>query len=106
MRSIPPQTFALALLIQGFIYVFRAARLRVLLAAAGETSVPGARDLTAASAAWILDSHILPAKVGEVSLVLHLGRAGVSPQHGLVGLLPPRLLDRVGLAVVRSLIPS
>ncbi|MDG1492111.1 MAG: lysylphosphatidylglycerol synthase domain-containing protein, partial [Planctomycetota bacterium] len=67
---------ALAFLIQGLIYVFRAIRLRVLLLGAGgaDVSIPG---LTAASAAWILDSHILPAKVGEASLVLHLSRVGV-----------------------------
>lgn len=90
---------ALAFLIQGLIYVFRAIRLRVLLRGAGgaDVSIPG---LTAASAAWILDSHILPAKVGEASLVLHLSRVGVRAEHGLVGLVMSRLLDLSTLLLV------
>ena len=100
VRSIPVSTFLLALGIQGSIYVFRAARLRGLLAASGDESVPNARDLTAASAAWILDSHVLPAKVGEASLVLHLARVGVRAEHGLVGLLLSRLFDLLALVSI------
>ncbi|QDV09188.1 hypothetical protein Poly30_47450 [Planctomycetes bacterium Poly30] len=100
VRAIPATTFFLALGIQALIYVFRAARLRGLLAASGDESVPGLKDLTAASAAWILDSQILPAKVGEASLVLHLGRVGVRAEHGLVGLLLSRLFDLLTLVVV------
>jgi uncharacterized membrane protein YbhN (UPF0104 family) len=100
VRTIPVSTFLAALGIQALIYVFRAARLRGLLAASGDETVPGARDLTAASAAWILDSHILPAKVGEASLVLHLGRIGVKPEHGLVGLLLSRLFDLLTLVTL------
>ncbi len=90
---------ALAFLIQALIYVVRAVRLRVLLLGAGgsEVSIPG---LTAASAAWILDSHVLPAKVGEASLVLHLSRVGVRAEHGLVGLVVSRLLDLATLLLV------
>ena len=90
---------ALAFLIQGLIYVFRAIRLRVLLLGAGgaDVSLPG---LTAASAAWILDSHVLPAKVGEASLVLHLSRVGVRGEHGLIGLVVSRLLDLATLLLV------
>lgn len=90
---------ALAFGIQGLIYVFRAVRLRLLLREAGgaDVSVGG---LTAASAAWILDSHVLPAKVGEASLVLHLSRVGVRPEHGLVGLVVSRLLDLATLLLV------
>lgn len=90
---------ALAFVIQGLIYVFRAIRLRVLLLGAGgaDVSVPG---LTAASAAWILDSHVLPAKVGEASLVLHLSRVGVRAEHGLIGLVVSRLLDLATLLLV------
>ncbi len=100
VRAISPGTFVLALGIQALIYVFRAARLRGLLAASGDETVPGARDLTAASAAWILDSHILPAKVGEASLVLHLSRVGVRAEHGLVGLLLSRLFDLLTLVTI------
>ena len=90
---------ALAFFIQGLIYVFRAIRLRVLLLGAGgaDVSLPG---LTAASAAWILDSHVLPAKVGEASLVLHLSRVGVRAEHGLIGLVVSRLLDLATLLLV------
>ncbi len=90
---------ALAFFIQGLIYVFRAIRLRVLLLGAGgaDVSLPG---LTAASAAWILDSHVLPAKVGEASLVLHLSRVGVRGEHGLIGLVVSRLLDLATLLLV------
>jgi uncharacterized protein (TIRG00374 family) len=83
---------ALAFVVQGLIYVFRAVRLRVLLRGAGGADV-SIRGLTAASAAWILDSHVLPAKVGEASLVLHLSRVGVRAEHGLIGLVVSRLLD-------------
>lgn len=97
--SIHPGVFALALLIQASIYVFRAIRLRVLVKAAGGADV-ALPKLTAASAAWILDSHILPAKVGEASLVIHLGRVGVKAEHGLVGLLLSRLFDLATLVGV------
>ncbi len=100
VRSIPLTTFLLALGIQGSIYAFRAARLRGLLRASGDETVPSARDLTAASAAWILDSHVLPAKVGEASLVLHLSRVGVRAEHGLVGLLLSRLFDLLTLVTI------
>lgn len=90
---------ALAFGIQGLIYVFRAVRLRLLLREAGGAEVP-VGGLTAASAAWILDSHVLPAKVGEASLVLHLARVGVRAEHGLVGLVVSRLLDLTTLLVV------
>ncbi|MEM8711505.1 MAG: lysylphosphatidylglycerol synthase domain-containing protein [Planctomycetota bacterium] len=106
MRSISPATFGIALGIQGLIYVFRAARLRTVLRVlmrSGAEDVPGARDLTAASAAWILDSHVLPAKIGEASLVLHLGRVGVAAEHGLVGLLLSRLFDLLVLSTVLGL---
>ncbi|MGB0330336.1 MAG: lysylphosphatidylglycerol synthase transmembrane domain-containing protein [Planctomycetota bacterium] len=83
---------ALAFVVQGLIYVCRAVRLRVLLRGAGGADV-SIRGLTAASAAWILDSHVLPAKVGEASLVLHLSRVGVRAEHGLIGLVVSRLLD-------------
>ena len=99
MRRIDAGTLALAFAIQASIYVFRAVRLRGLLRAAGgnEVSLGG---LTSASAAWILDSHVLPAKVGEASLVLHLARVGVKPEHGLVGLLLSRLFDLATLVAV------
>ncbi|MEM1450976.1 MAG: flippase-like domain-containing protein [Planctomycetota bacterium] len=99
IRAIEPGTFALALGIQASIYVLRAARLRVLLRGAGgeETSLAG---LTSASAAWILDSHVLPAKVGEATLVLHLRRVGVRAEHGLVGLVLSRLFDLATLVTV------
>ncbi|MEM6671458.1 MAG: lysylphosphatidylglycerol synthase domain-containing protein [Planctomycetota bacterium] len=99
LARIDVATFALALAIQASIYVFRAARLQVLLRASSGTSAP-LPDLVAASAAWILDSHVLPAKVGEATLVVHLARVGVKPEHGLVGLLLSRLLDLATLVAI------
>lgn len=99
VRSIHPGVFAASLGVQASIYVFRAVRLRGLLRAAGGELPPTPR-LVAASAAWILDSHVLPAKVGEASLVVHLSRLGVKAEHGLVGLLLSRLFDLATLLAV------
>lgn len=79
---------AFALLV--VLYVARAARIRVLLPAA---SRPPAGRLAAATAAWILDAQVLPAKVGEATLVWHLRRLGVPAAEGLVALLVSRLFD-------------
>ena len=92
LRAVDLRLFALLLVVQASIHVFRALRLRGLVRALGAPAPPPAH-LVGASAAWILDSQVLPGRIGEASLVLHLRRIGVSAEHGVVGLLLSRLLD-------------
>lgn len=99
VRGIHPGTFALVLAIQATIHLFRGLRLRGLIHAMGEDPPP-VRGLVSSSAAWILDSQVLPGRIGEATLVLHLRRVGVDPEHGVVGLLLSRLLDLFTLSCV------
>ncbi len=99
VRGINPWLFALVLVIQATIHLFRGLRLRGLIHAMGE-SPPPVRGLVSSSAAWILDSQVLPGRIGEATLVLHLKRVGVDPEHGVVGLLLSRLLDLFTLSCV------
>lgn len=92
LRAVDPKLFVLLLLVQAAIHLFRGLRLRGMIAAMGEQPPP-VLGLVGSSAAWILDSQILPGRIGEASLVLHLGRIGVTAEHGVVGLLLSRLLD-------------
>ena len=92
LSAVDLRLFALLLVVQASIHAFRAQRLRGLLRALG-ASPPRSSHLVGASAAWILDSQVLPGRIGEASLVLHLRRIGVSAEHGVVGLLLSRLLD-------------
>jgi hypothetical protein len=72
------------------LYCARAWRIRVLLPDALRPRWP---KLMAATAAWILDAQVLPAKVGEATLVWHLRRLGVPSAVGFVALVVSRLLD-------------
>lgn len=72
------------------LYGARAWRIRVILP--DGVRPPGPR-LAAATAAWILDAQVLPAKVGEATLVWHLRRLGVPAAQGFVALVVSRLLD-------------
>jgi uncharacterized membrane protein YbhN (UPF0104 family) len=72
------------------LYGARAWRIRVILP--DDLRPPGPR-LAAATAAWILDAQVLPAKVGEATLVWHLRRLGVPAAVGFVALVVSRLLD-------------
>lgn len=87
-----PWPFVAVLGIQATIHLLRGVRLAGLLRAMGDEPPP-VSGLTASSAAWILDSQVLPGRIGEATLVLHLRRIGVDPEHGVVGLLLSRLLD-------------
>lgn len=92
LRDVDVRLFVLLLFVQATIHVFRALRLRGLVSALGAPP-PRPVQLVGASSAWILDSQILPGRIGEASLVLHLRRIGVAAEHGVVGLLLSRLLD-------------
>lgn len=72
------------------LYGARAWRIRAVLPAASRPPWP---RLSAATAAWILDAQVLPAKVGEATLVWHLRRLGVPAAEGFVALAVSRLLD-------------
>lgn len=92
LRHSGPGPFVAVLGIQAVIHLLRGLRLAGLIRAMGEAPPP-VRGLMASSAAWILDSQVLPGRIGEATLVLHLRRIGVDPEHGVVGLLLSRLLD-------------
>ncbi|MEE2938773.1 MAG: lysylphosphatidylglycerol synthase domain-containing protein [Planctomycetota bacterium] len=94
-----PGPFVAVLGIQATIHLLRGARLAGLLRAMGDEPPP-VSGLTASSAAWILDSQVLPGRIGEATLVLHLRRIGVDPEHGVVGLLLSRLLDLFTLSAI------
>lgn len=91
LESLDPSVYWTALGVQVLIYPLRALRLRILLPAAHP--VPTAR-LLPITAAHLLASNVLPAKMGEASLVLYLRRAGAVPAaHGLAVLYVSRVLD-------------
>lgn len=85
-----PWVLALALALLVVLYGARALRIRVVLQ---DASRPPWGRLAAATAAWILDAQVLPAKVGEATLVWHLRRLGVPAAEGFVALAVSRLLD-------------
>ena len=91
LGSLDASVYWTALGVQVLIYPLRAMRLRTLLPAAHP--VPTAR-LIPITAAHVLASNVLPAKVGEASLVLYLRRAGGVPAaHGTAVLYVSRVLD-------------
>lgn len=92
LRACGPWPFVIVLGLQATIHFFRGLRLSGLLRAMGDEPPP-VHGLMASSAAWILDSQVLPGRIGEATLVLHLRRIGVDAEHGVVGLLLSRLLD-------------
>ncbi|MBI1382846.1 MAG: hypothetical protein GC161_17370 [Planctomycetaceae bacterium] len=85
------RTYALALLLHAGIYGLRSWRFALLLP---REQRPGVSVTLAVSAAHNLASYVLPAKTGEVSLVLYLKTyGGVSASAGLASLLVSRLFD-------------
>ncbi|MEZ6014592.1 MAG: lysylphosphatidylglycerol synthase transmembrane domain-containing protein [Planctomycetota bacterium] len=87
---VEPRVLASAFGALVLLYGARALRIRLLLPAALRPPWP---RLSAATAAWILDAQVLPAKVGEATLVWHLRRLGVPSAEGFVALVVSRLLD-------------
>jgi len=91
LRRIDPRAYWSALFVQAAIYPLRALRLSILIPSAHRPTVARLLPITASH---ILAANVLPAKVGEASLVLYLRRvAGVPAAHGLALLLVSRLLD-------------
>jgi len=91
LGRLDPRVYWSALAVQAVIYPLRALRLSILLPAAHRPTVARLLPITASH---ILAANVLPAKVGEASLVLYLRRvADVPAAHGLALLLVSRLLD-------------
>lgn len=91
LRGIDASVYLAALGVQALIYPARALRFAVLMPAAHR---PRMRRLLPVTAAHILAANVLPAKVGEATLVLYLKRsAGVPGAHGVALLLVSRVLD-------------
>ena len=88
--TVPPGTLLAAFGVLIALYGARAWRIHRVLP---EASRPPWPRLSAATAAWVLDAQVLPAKVGEATLIFHLGRLGVPRAEGFVALLVSRLLD-------------
>lgn len=90
-RRLPFSVYLTALGIHVALYFMRALRFRLLLPV-GEK--PPLAQVFAVSCAHNLAAFVLPAKTGEVSLVVYLKRlCGVSGPAGLASLLVSRLLD-------------
>ena len=88
-------TFALAFVLQAAVYPLRAARIRALLG----SDAPAFRHVLPVTAAHILAANVLPAKLGEASVVVYLKRiAAVPAAQGLAVLLLSRLLDLATVA--------
>ncbi len=97
IRALDPAVLALALGVQAAIYPLRAMRFRALLGP-GQAAPLG--RLVPATAAHSLVAYLLPAKLGEASLVLYLERGlGLSRSRGLAVLLVARALDFAGVTV-------
>ncbi len=99
--SLDPGTFALALGAQAAIYALRALRFRYMIAPARR---PAFGRILPVSSAHSLASYVLPAKVGEASLVVYLrASCGVPSAEGLAVLLVSRILDLTTVAGSLSL---
>lgn len=96
LRAIDPAVYLAALGVQALIYPARALRFAALMPAAHR---PSLGRLLPVTAAHILAANVLPAKVGEATLVLYLKRsADVPGAHGLALLLVSRVLDFATIA--------
>jgi uncharacterized protein (TIRG00374 family) len=83
------------------IYLVRSRRFRVLLPAAHR---PGGAAMLAISASHNLAAYVLPAKTGEVTLVMYLRAcSGVPAAEGLAALFVSRLLDLATLCISLAL---
>lgn len=91
-------TYGLALLVHASIYPLRGLRFRTLLA--GEETAPSVARLVPVAAAHVLAANVLPAKLGEGALVLHLKRfCGISGWRGLAVLIVSRLQDLAAMTL-------
>lgn len=96
LRGLDPRVYLAALGVQALIYPVRALRFAALLPPAHR---PSMGRLLPVTAAHVLAANVLPAKLGEAALVVHLRRsAGVPGAHGLALLLVSRVLDLATVA--------
>ena len=96
LRRLDPGVFALAFLLQVLVYPVRTLRFQVLLP---RDCRPRFLRLLPLSAAHILVANVLPAKVGEASIVVYMNRrCGVPASRGVAALLLSRLLDLATVA--------
>lgn len=101
LRQLDPQLLCAALFVQGSIYPLRALRFRALLHADPPASL---RRLVPATAAHSLVAYLLPAKLGEASLIIYLERGlGVERARGLAVLLVARALDFAGVTLALTM---
>lgn len=96
LAALDPRAYWIALGLHGLLYPLRALRFRALLPAVRR---PSTARLLPATSAYIMAANVLPAKLGETTLVLYLRRVGEVPAaHGLAVLLVSRLLDFATIA--------
>jgi len=104
LRRLSPLTFLAALAIHFAIYVARAERFRLLLPPA---SRPPRLGLLAVTSAHNLAVYVLPAKAGEATLPLYLGKAhGVGAAESLASLIVSRLFDLAALSGSMALVTA
>jgi glycosyltransferase 2 family protein len=95
-RRLSATTLLLAVAVHASIYLVRSQRFRVLIP---KEHRPSSAAMLAISAAHNLAAYVLPAKTGELSLVVYLkGHSQVPAGTGLAALLVSRLLDLATLA--------
>jgi len=91
LKRLPRSTYLVAAGVHVAVYLLRALRFRVLLPAAQRPALP---LMAAVSAAHNLAAYVLPAKTGELSLVVYLKTVcGVPAGTGLAALIVGRMLD-------------
>jgi uncharacterized membrane protein YbhN (UPF0104 family) len=101
LRRLGPGTFAAAFGLHVLSYLFRARRFQILVPVAER---PPLAEVVTASAAHNLAVQVLPAKTGELTLIVYLrGRSGVSGSAATASLLISRLLDVLMLGALGGL---
>jgi len=90
LRSLDRDVYLSALAVNVLIYFARSTRFLILLP---EDHRPKFPQMLAVTVSHNLAASVLPAKVGDASLVLYLRRFGISGARGLALLLVSRILD-------------
>lgn len=95
-RRLSPSVYLIGLAVHASIYVVRSQRFRVLLP---REHRPNPAVMLAVSAAHNLAAYVLPAKTGELTLVMYLkATSGVPAHSGFAALVVSRLLDLATLS--------
>jgi hypothetical protein len=96
-KRLPLSTYLLALSVHAGIYLLRGVRFRMLLPSTHQPRMPA---MLAVTAAHNLAAYVLPAKTGELTLVVYLrALCGVPSGAGMASLIAGRLLDLSSLAL-------